>query len=198
MFRLGDEFDAVAAWNAMCIQDFFIASQFFPIHNEELVFIELDLFGNGGVYDSDAGAAVFGEKFFVLSQNAPEDRHIDVLTIEILMSVRRPFMTGLKNNVRCFSQRIKEVHEDLKKFSPCDCRHKGGCSAATLFVNVRIMTISLLRDNLQVIGGPNGVGEAEIAVVIDPQVRFQFIFRKSLEGRFCGFFRFAEHAQSVF
>ena len=119
----------------------------------------------------------FSQQVFVVPEDALEHRHVDVLAVEVLVPVAVVAVAGLHHHVGHRAERVQQVEEDLEEAAAGDGRHQHGDRGAVLLVAVAVVPVALGGHDVQAVGGPDGVGEHEVAVACYAQVRFQLLFR---------------------
>jgi hypothetical protein len=185
--QVGVEADAVFGQNA------FVGFEPLPVDDEHLVLVELHFLRQGRVEHGDAGTAVVGQQVFVLVQNAFEHRQVDLLAVQVRVPAGVLPVARLQHDIHRVAERVEQVDKQVEQNLAVGGGHQHGYPRPGLFVGVKVVTITLLRRDLQVVGGPHGVGQGEPVVRGDAEMRFELFFGKMLEapdgaadGRFVG------------
>jgi hypothetical protein len=102
--------------------------------------------------------------------------------VEIDVTPVFPVMARLQDHVDFKAKRVQQFHEHLEEVL-IRCRpHQDGHAGPRLLVVIDIVPVTLAGYDLQVVGRANRVGQREVAVANDAQVRFQFFFAQPLEA----------------
>ena len=108
-------------------------------------------------------------------------RQVDVFAIQIDVAVV-PLVARLEHHVDLVAQRIEQVQEQVEHRFARGGPHQHGDFDPRVGVLVDVVPVARARNDLQVVRGPHRVGQHEVAVAGDIQMRFELLFRDVLEA----------------
>ena len=76
----------------------------------------------------------------------------------------------------------EKVYENIKQVFPAGRSHQHRNLRLCLFIDVKVVAITLPRHDLQVVGRPNRIGQREAAIPLDAQMGFQLFLAQPLKA----------------
>ena len=110
--------------------------------------VELNLLRNLRIQHGQTGAAVVHQHILEVPEDAFEDRHVDMLAIQIGVAFVVPVVTGLQNHVDGEPKRVEQIHERLEDLIAVHRGHQHRHVVVVLLVAVVVVPISFTGHDL--------------------------------------------------